>query len=434
MPEPTNIARAVLNSSNGRWYKFEREGDRLKALDADGLILRPAGSGANAIDVYRVTDERGDFKAMVATAEKPATLKVWAKDPESDNLSLVETISCTAFADNRCRFVLAADYSAYGNRAARLDFIDGTAGTITATYDDCTLYEFQNSYQERPGSYRVLAAAVENLDDKRVIFESDDPSVCRIERGSNASAYMRVAEAPQQTDQYCVLIGVGKGTCNVTCRSVADPSLEDVVAVTVITHPEDVPKVIGGDLAAELSEKIAGLMVGISMGTIGLGGPDEGGANLIDERQVVVPGEVEDLFKLTINCAGTVPKGCQGNGVGPSVCLFIAFRGGLRAGDTPPVMTAPGEAGGMQALEVALLGYDGAIVLNTQGQNTPNTETLNANKIFFVRGGDTISFGWAKVSIYAQQIQFGLTRGTATGEYTCEFNATAVTHYPQQDA
>ncbi len=105
MPDPTNIARAVLNSSNGRWYKYEREGDRLKAIEADGLILRPAGSGVNAIDVYRVTDERGDFKAMVATAEKPATLKVWAKDPESDNLSLVEAVTCAAFVENRCRAI-----------------------------------------------------------------------------------------------------------------------------------------------------------------------------------------------------------------------------------------------------------------------------------------------------------------------------------------
>lgn len=428
MPEPTNIARAVLNSSNGRWYKYEREGDRLKALDPDGLILKPAGSGANAIDVYRVTDERGDFKAMVATAEMPATLKVWARDADTDNLTPVEEVSCTSFAGNRCRFVLAADYSAFGNRAARLDFTDGTAGTITATYDDCTLYEFQNSYQERPGSYRVLAAVVENLDDKRVIFESDDPSVCRIERGSNANAYMRVAEAPQQTDQYCVLIGVGKGTCNVICRSVADPSLEDVVAVTVITHPEDEPKVIGGDLAQELTDLLSGVVVGISGATIARWASYQE-AREIERREIVVPGDTDDLFDLTISYAGTVPKWCHSytGATASATVLFVGVVGRSVTGGGGVV--GPYDSKGVHEAQVCYdLGMDCANIINTAAES--GTETLNSSLRFFVRGGDSIVFGWAR-SNPTENISYpGALPG---GYYTCEFNASSVTHIKKND-
>ncbi|HPA19633.1 MAG TPA: hypothetical protein PLU30_17935 [Verrucomicrobiae bacterium] len=470
MPEPSNIARAVLNSSNGRWYKYEREGDRLKALDPDGLILRPAGSGANAIDVYRVTDERGDFKAMVATAEKPATLKVWAKDPESDNLSLVEAVSCTAFAENRCRFVLAADYATFGNRAARLDFLDGTAGTITASYDEITLWEWQEdqTYQgQRIGTFQTLAAVIENLDDKRVVFESSDPSICRIERGGAVSDYQRVLNAPQQTDQYCVIIGVKSGECQVVCRSVADPSLEDSVTVTVATHPDDVPKVIGGDLAQELTGALHNMRCPVSLpartlrpiGTphtyteqwnadylVSGGGYDE--PCTFWSRSIQIPGSETDVFDIDLNFAGTVlaqnpPPWNTYNSYGRP--RFVLAIGLVEAGTLGrPVAHQVnyisteywdhlGELYGL----LDHMGCAGARVVNNYyvyGASNNGIVTIDNDIAFHASGGDTIVIGWYLAPSTYEVYDSASLAQLPNGTWHALLTVNSITHRPHGEA
>lgn len=471
MPEPSNIARAVLNSSNGRWYKYEREGDRLKALDPDGLILRPAGSGANAIDVYRVTDERGDFKAMVATAEKPATLKVWAKDPESDNLSLIESVSCAAFAENRCRFVLAADYAAFGNRAARLDFIDGTAGTITASYDEITLWEWQEdqTYQgQRIGTFQTLAAVIENLDDKRVVFESSDPSICRIERGGAVSDYQRVLNAPQQTDQYCAIIGVKAGQCQVVCRSVADPSLEDSVAVTVATHPDDVPKVIGGDLAQELTDALHNMRCPVSIPPRTFrptGTPDWYNGDVLSgeyvyygegdqamrlwQRSVDVPGSENDTFDVSLNFAGTVlaqnppPWHGYSGGANPRIVLVIGLaNSGIlgRAAAQAVYYYNTDKYDYIYPLMWVLdaMGCMSGRVVNDfipANDNNNGIVTIDNDLSFQVQGGDQIVIGWyidnQHESVYSDEATL---LELPTGDWHAMLTVDSITHHPHGEA
>lgn len=472
MPDPTNIARAVLNSSNGRWYKYEREGDRLKAIEADGLILRPAGSGVNAIDVYRVTDERGDFKAMVATAEKPATLKVWAKDPESDNLSLVEEVSCTAFAENRCRFVLAADYSGFGNRAARLDFLDGTAGTITASYDEITLWEWQEDQTyggQRIGTFQTLAAAIENLDDKRVVFESSDPSICRIERGSAVSDYQRVLNAPQQTDQYCVIIGVKAGECQVVCRSAADPSLEDSVAVTVATHPDDVPKVIGGDLAQELTDALHNMRCPISIpartmtahGTPNLYNGDHLSCEVpyygdemeglrFWQRAIDIPGSENDTFDISLNFAGTVPaqnppvwRDVSNIGY-PRIVLCIGLVNSTTLGQPAAWRMLYYNGDDYDYVRplpyiMALMGCMSARVVNDYFTASEDASAkvlaIDNDLAFQVQGGDQIVIGWYIDADHSDNyVDTATLAELPTGDWHALLTVNSITHHPHGES
>ncbi|MCC6354866.1 MAG: hypothetical protein IT577_13335, partial [Verrucomicrobiae bacterium] len=74
------------------------------------------------------------------------------------------------------------------------------------------------------------------------------------------------------------------------------------------------------------------------------------------------------------------------------------------------------------------LGMDCANIINTAAES--GTETLNSSLRFFVRGGDSIVFGWAR-SNPTENISYpGALPG---GYYTCEFNAASVTHIKKND-
>lgn len=425
-----NVVRVVLNSSNGRWYRFERDGDRLLPLSSTGVAL--TADDGNEVWVYRVTNERGGFQAMVASVAHPATLKVYTKD-STGNLALKEEVGATVFSTDHIAFPLAESYLAHATQEVQLDFRDGTVGTLTASEETVTLYEkrIADPY-DKEGAWKIIAALVTEIEDKRVVFESSDPSIVRVERGAIAlSTYGQIGASSLQTDQYCVIVGVRVGTATITCRSAIDGTLTDEVAVTVARHPDDPPLPAEGSPADLVEDAFRGVVVGMSSAvdlqsrtTVG----DSPPFRLIDVRDIPVPGGPEDLFKVTLSYAGTVPKWHQYSSILNAFALFVGITGRMAFGndlggdDEEPAAANAHALGGQIAY---FGGYDGAKVLNHTGTGT---EVLNTNFEFFLRGGDMISFGWAHVNNNQTYNNGGVN--LPAGEFPCEFNMVVDTHYP----
>lgn len=433
MPAVANIVRVVLNSSNGRWYKFERDGDRLIPLPSTGIAITPtsaAPSATNAIHVYRVTNERGLFQTMVASVAHPATLDVYVKDPTTGNLSLKETVSATAFSTDHIEFPLAGDYTADNAKGCQLDFRDGTIGTLEASEETVTLYEKRiTDALDKEGTWKIIAAKVTELEDKRVVFESSDPSIVRVERGAvTASTYPKVATDTLQTDQWCVIVGVRVGAATITCRSAIDSTLVDEVAVTVARHPDDPPKPEEGSPADLVEDAFAGIVVGISSAydhskdnVISLTQPDN--STIIERRDVVVPGEPEQLFKCTLSYVGTVPKFHEESTYVNTLRLLVGVAGGVRFG--------AGKGQSPEAYLAEELALDGAVTLNSSGTGT---QALDGAIEMYLRGGDVVSFAWVNWTLPNNVWNTNGDAITPAGEYTIEFNLTVDTYHPQQDA
>ncbi len=413
----TNTVRAVLNTTTGRWFLWDRDGDRFEALPANGVALTATGAGTNAIHVYRIIDDRGQFQPMVATVANPATLKVYVKDAASGNLVLKEEVSCTSFADNHCEFVLAGDYAAETTKYVRLDFADGTAGSITASFSAVTLYEQREGLATpRVGTFRILSAAVSGIDDKRVKFESSNPAVCRIERGTLSSLYVKVADSPQQTDEYCVLVGVASGTAIVTCTALGDGSTT-TVSVIVEKHPDDDPLPGSTGLAAELEAKLDNIRCPISL-LAPYDSTTTGGGRYevpVDEtktffmRAIEVPGDPGDLFTVSLKFTGTeTPRQC-GRGTSDASAahiitgLCIGLVGNYALGR--PMGTTWEPDGTKHVIEFAAIltamGCESARLINssTHGPKKEVTETLNRDIVFQVMGGDTIVLAWLMAAV-----------------------------------
>ena len=412
----TNTVRAVLNTTTGRWFLWDRDGDRFEALPANGVALTATGAGTNAVHVYRIIDDRGQFQPMVATADDPATLKVYVKDPDSGNMALKETVSCTSFADDHCEFVLAGDYAAETTKYVRLDFADGTAGSITASFSAVTLYEQREGLATpRVGTWRILSAAVSGIDDKRVKFESSNPAVCRIERGTlRSSAYINMAESPQQTDEYCVLVGVASGTATITCTALGDGSTA-TVAVDVKVHPDDEKRpASGGTLAAEVTAMLHNVRCPIRL-IAPIAGPTtngrysyiNSGLTYLWMRTFAMPGDENDWFDIALNFSGLVPKSCfhhtdpfNGEGGGG---LFLVFATATRPclGITSMFRTRNFDDNGffahdMRGMLSSMECVSGAVLNDpiTDNEEDDNTSTINRTLTFRFHGGETFVLAW----------------------------------------
>lgn len=459
----TNTVRAVLNTTTGRWYLWDRDGDRFEALPANGVALTATGAGTNAVHVYRIIDDRGQFQPMVATSEKPATLKVYVKDPDSGNMALKEAVSCTSFADSHCEFVLAGDYAAETTKYVRLDFADGTAGSITPSFSAVTLYEQRESVAvQRVGTWRILSAAVSGIDDKRVKFESSNPAVCRIERGTlRSSAYINMAESPQQTDEYCVLVGVASGTATITCTALGDGSTA-TVAVTVEQHPDDDPLPGQTGLAAALEAMLDNVRLPLCLKDDAEGNNGMREFGVAFSRSFVVPGEEGDSFDITLNFAGTgTPTQCAGlwsdanmaTHVRPGLLLVVGLANSATLG-TPMATEKDGSSLTPLATEAhTQLGCASAYVINgpTNQANLAHTLTENLNKdvTLRVQGGDTIVLGWVFADalssgeplyydyvypLSSSSFAVGTYGSPPEGDYLVLCTVTACTHHPPNEA
>jgi len=464
----TNIVRVVYNSSNGQWYGFERAGDRFVPLPATGIALTATAEGTNRVDVYRINDERGAFQAMVASAEKPATLRVNVKDTLTGNLVEKESVTATAFGTDHIAFVLAGSYAANAGQEVSLDFKDGTVGTVTPSVAALALYEKRETdqYGVKEGTWRILSADVADLDDKRVDFKSTNPSVARIERGKLTDiiaglGFTNLADLPQQTDQYCVVIGVRAGACKIRCGSVADPSKYADVDVTVVLHPDDEPLISGGDLAAEASALLHNVRIPVSMvdsptwrslnaySPMNVDGPGP----VLFMRSFVLPGSVDDHFDIELNFAGTIPAqhGNYAENVidpPPGNCV-LAFAVGLQGSgalgvpstkvlhayhtDGPPETWYDHEGYALNLLDT--MGCESALLLNdpvSPWNSGPSTQTINKNVAFSALGGETIVLCWAldvEYGCYPPGIPGSGRPALPDGIYECLMTVVGVTHH-----
>lgn len=452
----TNTVRSVLNSSSGRWFLWDRDGDRFEPLPANGVALTATGAGTNAVHIYRITTDNGEFKPMVATAQNPATLKVYVKDPASGNMVLKETVACTSFADSHCGFILAGDYAAETTKYVRLDFTDGTIGGITASFSSVTLYEQRESvYQNKVGTWKALAAAVTGIDDRRVRFESSDPSVCMIERGAiDAINWINVGETAIQTDQACMLVGVTKGTCTITCISEADENLTAQVTVEVKVHPDDEQRpASGGALAAEVTAMLHNVRAPIR-----LIAPVEGpvingyrsnyitsGTTFLWLRTFVMPGDENDWFDIALNFAGLVPRDCfrhepniEGGGG-----LFLVFATVTRPclGVSPMFVTRNRDDNGyfmqsMSGMLAAMEAVSGAVLNDhlTDNEEGDNTSTINKTLTFRFQGGETFVLAW----LFSGNGIWGPGLAEVDLPYDTNYHAlmtvSACTHHPANEA
>lgn len=456
----TNTVRAVLNTTTGRWFLWDRDGDRFDALPANGVALTATGAGTNAVHVYRIIEDRGKFQTMVATELLPATLNVYVKDLSSGNMVLKETASCTSFANEHCEFVLAGDYSTEATKYVRLDFRDGTAGSITASMSAVELWETrETAVTTRVGSWRILSALVAGIDDKRVRFESSNPSVCRIERGAiELTNYMQIAESPQQTDQYCALVGVSPGTATITCYAEADTSITPAtVTVTVKTHPDDDPLPGLTGLAAELEAMLDNVRLPITLFAPEISGTSAYSWATEDQvlflRTFVVPGLAGETFDLTLNFSGTIPRQCARkdhvNHSSAGFLLVLGLVNGSVLGNpyvsawsdaTPPVLEHEFLGAGLDLL-LATIGCASAMTLNSPlaAIDGAATEDLDKTVSFTVEAGDTIVVGWVLAGRAPQGFPIEFSEPSAwtnlpTGLKHALMTVTGCTHHPANEA
>ena len=434
----TTIHRVVRNTSvvAGGLYYFERDGALLRPLPNSGLKLKP--DATNGVWIYRVASPSGVPLTMVG----PATLSVYYKDPEALAAQvLIGTYTAATFdATDKCfKFDLSAtDFSAYNGRELEYRFADSSVASVTASIESVVLYERRiGDSLQKVGTWKILSAIAAGLPSKRVRFESSNPSVCRIERGEIASSYLQVAGEQAQADQYCVLIGVGVGTCEIRCISEDDENQTDTVSVEVRTHPDDAPVPGSTDEASvALAAAFSGIRIGIASSAV-RGAYDRYNAAgdavcYLDLRQIVVPGSQEDLFKVTANVAGDVPKRNE-YATGDLVAnnqwvLFLCLSDsgiGYLVHDNNSVS---GDDSAYK--EIARdLGAKGCFPLNSSGSGA---ETLDMDLSFLVRGGEVISFGFALARCDAGAAN--APQQPPDAMYDPELNITVDTYYPPKDA
>lgn len=405
----TTIHRVVRNTSleAGGLYYFERDGRLLRPIPSSGLRLKP--DATNGVWVYRVASQSGEPLPMIA----PATLTIRYRDPDAPG-ALVDINAYTAAtfdaADKCFKFDLSGtDFAAHNARDLVYFFKDSSAAGIAASLESVLLYEKRPDFSNRVGSWRILSAVVTGLSNRAVRFESTNPSVCRVERGEIASTYLQMASEQTQSDQYCVLIGVATGACQINCIAEGDENQIDVVDVEVRVHPEDVaqPQIVGG-LAQQLADLLANVRIPISMRESEAAAPYSTAYQAQETndpffaREFGVPGEVGDTFDISLKFTGAgIPTQnarfmSTPSNLGISTLLVVGLATGLALGVPnfkQAVISPPTEAMVAAWGVLADLNLKSARVLNAYHASNL-TADISVDVAFVAQGGDTIVVAW----------------------------------------
>lgn len=454
----TTIHRVVRNTSvaAGGLYYFERDGSLLRPLPNSGLKLKP--DATNGVWIYRVASASGVPLAMTG----PATLSVYFKDPDVPTAQTLinEYIAATFDAADKCfKFDLSAtDFAAHNGKELAYRFKDTSVASVEASLESVLLYEQRAGYAvaERVGTWRILSATVTGLSNRAVRFESTDPSVCRVERGELASAYLKLAGEQAQSDQYCVIVGVGSGTCEVHCIAEADENEKDVVAVTVQVHPDDdpLPKVSGSALAAELAALLDHVRIPVTLLAADNNRRYVAPEPLIlFERRFRVPaGERDgDTFDVSLNFAGTIPRNnarffpaiVPNPSFGTGVFLIIGLAEGacLGATDISTRVRASTDTDLDMVLDgvMSALGLTSGAVLNGALATLAGatTEAQDKDIAFTVQAGDEIVVAWVIASHNGGEAlddNSGIFQDLPAGQYHSLMTVTSITHHGPNQA
>lgn len=403
--------RAVISVAEaGVVYEWPREGTRHR--QASGITLDL--NDENEVRVLCV--DRPDGPYLERTG--PAELDVYLKGDGTTSRVLLQTI--VAAAQNAGRefvFALTTDFAGYGQRGVDLVYRDSTLGALSVKPGNLIINAHQGQTTGKAlvaGTWAIVSGVISDLGDKRIDWRSSDPSVLMVIPGAGATAYDLGTALPAQGTEFCLVIGVKPGEASVIAKALGNELLTDTCAVTVkgTVPPTDTP------LADRFEAAFKDVVVGISGTAIDQFRATDTGVDLaiIDERQIVVPGTVDQLFKVQLSYAGTVPKWHAGSSYldSPTV-LAISCVGGSRFGVLNSGLAS--EADMLGAILARLLGVDCAKILNSTGTGTV---ALNSSVTFFCRGGDIINFGFYR---FCEESISSTPAALPSGQYTCEFDA-----------